>query len=118
MSFQILTKSKRNMGLAPMASIGVGGSLYLNVAAMRSFFDGVRHVLIFYDSERKVLGIRPIKKAEKDSYRVNYSSQASRTTGIVSARSPLKAIGLNKIARKNLLLTWNDRHKLAEFSVK
>ena len=95
-------------------SLGVGGIIYLNTFAMRAFFLGIKNVTLLFDKTKRSLAIKPEKEEQPDAYRLNFSSPQRESTGMVTARSPLKALKLDRVARKNLPAFWNEKEGLLE----
>lgn len=114
MAYQVLSKGKRTIIEEPRVSIGAGGIVYLNAYVMETHFKGVENVLLLYDQQKNSLAIKPLKKAQDSSFKLNFSSRERKSTGMFTARSPLKHLKLNETAKKNLSATWNGKKGFLE----
>ena len=109
MAYEVVEKNARNVSEESMVSLGKGGVIYLNTITMKKFFTGVRDALLLYDKDKHSLAIKPLQSPQEASYKMNFSSQKSKSTGLITARSLLKALKLNDKTKKNIPATWNEK---------
>ena len=114
MAYEIMTKGARTTSDVPLVSIGKAGIIYVNSFAMKNYFQGKTHVLLLHDKQKGLLAIRPLEKEQPKAFRLNFSSQERKSTGMITARSPLKALKLEKVVKKDIPAVWNEKENLLE----
>lgn len=117
MAYEVLGKGKRKTVEEPRVSIGIGGIIYLNAYSMKTYFRDIHDVLLLYDKQKKSLAIRPLKTSQKESFTLNFSSKQRESTGMFTARSPLRHLKLGGTAKKNLPAVWNEKEGLLEVKI-
>lgn len=116
MAYVKLHKQKRTSRNEPMVTVGSQGIFYLNSFIMRKHFHSIKFVEFDYDEERKQLALEPVTKEGEDSFRLNFSS-ASKSTGVIAARSITKKIKIDFTKTKQYKAVWNSEKKLLEIKL-
>ncbi len=114
MAYEKFNKNKRSIKEQPVITIGSGGVIYLNTFIMRNYFQGITWALLLYDKDIRSLAIKPCKKEEMDSFRLTFSSQQYKSTGVIAARSVLKALNIDYSKKKPYIASWNAKEKILE----
>ena len=118
MAYEIVTKHSRNSEGEMTVSLGVGGIVYVSAKAMRDHFSSVEYVHLLFDVTNKKVAIKPLKEKQLNSFKLNFSSQDRKSTGMVTCRSFLKGLGLNDSSVKNIPAEWDEKNKFLEFELK
>lgn len=116
MGYVKLQKQKHTAKDEPLITVGSQGIFYLNSFVMRKHFQNAKFVEFHYDSDKKQLALEPVRKEGKDSFRLNYSS-ASKSTGVVAARSIAKDLKINFTKAKQYKANWNSDKKFLEIKL-
>ena len=121
MAWEIYTKESRIKSTAPMLTIGQKlGRITLNRSAAVLFDkEGpVDAVLLMWDKDRMVVGIRPINKKDPRSYGVRYSRSKDKDKAITGAAFAgvmfLKHIGYDFSTTKAYPIKWNNDESVFE----
>jgi len=115
MAYQKLLKNKRTIVDKPLVTVGSGDVIYLNTFVMRNYFKGIEWVELLYDDDKKRLGINPLKNENQGTFRLGFSSQKNKSTGVIAARSVIKSL---KIIHSTYDAKWNDKEKILEVELK
>jgi hypothetical protein len=113
MGYEKLNKQKHTVKNEPVVTIGSQGIFYLNSFVMQKHFKDFKFVDFSYDKDKKQLAIEPVLKEGEDSFRLNFSS-ASKSTGVIAARSIAKKININFTKTKPYKAEWNSEKKFLE----
>ena len=117
MVYEELTKNVRNVKEKPIATIGSGGVVYLNTFIMRTWFQGIKWVKLFFDNARDILAVKPLKKEEENSFRLTFSSVSHKSTGVVAARSAIKRLKIDYSKTKQYEANWNKKEGMLEIQL-
>lgn len=104
-------RSRAAEGVA-MISVLKGGQLGINNASLQKYFEGFDFADLYYDKDRRVIGVQPVKEATGDSYSIRRSKDGK--TANISARAFLKNFRLVRKTTKAYPTAWNDEEKLVE----
>jgi 5S rRNA maturation endonuclease (ribonuclease M5) len=115
MGYEMLGSHSRKSAELPVITFGSGGIIYINSFAMNKHLKNVKRVIILYDKDMQKLAIKPVAKDIDGSYKLNFSSQERKSTGMISARSALKTVA---IKNKRFEGIWNNSEKMIEVSLK
>jgi len=115
MGYEKFTKKRRVVKDAPMITILKGGNLGINMACYEKFFQDFKYVILFYDSERRMVGVQPTNDASNDAYNIRLSRDGRLVN--VSAISFLKYYKITHKESKAYPATWNDEDKLVELDI-
>lgn len=116
MGFKIF-REKHSQDFEPLATITKAGSLYLNVICMRKYLTREhKYVNIYFDAEKKTIGIRPIEKPQYYSYAIrqienHFGARIHTVTFFKYHKIPY-----GKTTRKHPV-TWNKRYGLIEIKL-
>ncbi len=77
MAFELYTKT-RAASDEENVSITATGVITLSAACTKKHFVGIEYVQLYYDPTAKRVGIKPLKKAEKYSYKVVRPANSKR----------------------------------------
>lgn len=118
MPWERMTPHKRTLRQEPTVAIGSGGAIYLNAFAMTKHFKGVQAVALLHDPESHRLGIQTATPTDDAVFRLNFSNKTA-STGVISARSVVKRLGL-KYDKATLIFEgkWDPKTKILEINLK
>ncbi len=114
MPWQRMAPHTRTLRQQPTVAIGSGGAIYLNAFAMTNYFKGVQVVALLYDPAAHRLGIQAVARNETKVFRLNFSNKTA-STGVISARSVVKHLGL-KYDKATLVFDgkWDQKTRILE----
>ena len=122
MGYDRIKKKHRVESDKPSITIGKKGAVYLNAHLLKNQFKDVRNVALHFDEERTCLAIEPLKAPDENSFCLSYSSNRSKSTGIISARSHIlkivKEAGLNLKDSAMFAAKWNSEEQFLEIELK
>ena len=113
MAYELFVK-KQTHGGPPTVSITKRGHFSVNSSAVERIGRS-KYVHVYWDREHGKVGLRPLAKEEKNSYRVNYRGKG--TGGTVSASAFLKDLAYPIKKTKSFPATWNAKEELLEFKI-
>lgn len=109
MAFEIFTR-KIQRGGSPSVSFTILGRLGFNKSATAVFEkNAVENVLLLWDAEKQLIGIRPITKKDPRAYKVHYGKKGNGCG--FSAVTFLKHIGYFKEGESQTLPAKWDEHE-------
>ncbi len=117
MSYKQYISSTRKITEEPLVTIGAGGNVYLNAFAMRNYFKDIKNVAILYDTENRCFAIKPITEDQKGAYSLNFSSQKSKSTGVVAARGFANLPWIKQSKVKKFKALWNEKQEFLEIKM-
>jgi hypothetical protein len=117
MGYVKLVKHLRINEKGPLVTIAPDGVFYLNTFTMRQYFDGVEWVEFYYDTDKGVLGIKPLRKSGANSFKLSFTSLKTKSTGVIKARSVGKALKLGIKKKKVYTAKWNKRRRILEVEI-
>lgn len=117
MAIVTLGKKKRSGRKADLVTFGASRLMYINKFAMQNHFEGIENVLLEFDDKARILWIKPLDVSTEESFRLSFSSQQRKTTGVIACRSAVS--DLEKILKIDLkgkvyAATWNPKEKRLE----
>jgi len=105
MSYIEMMKGKHMKNVEFEVTFTPKGAIYINAFIVRNFFTDIKFVLFRYNKEKKFLAIKPMDKESENTFRLCYSS-ASKSTGIIQARTILKKLNINLKKSKTYPIEW------------
>lgn len=117
MAIRTLGKKRRSGSKADLVSFGVSRLVYINKFAMQSHFNSINDVLLEIDDKTRIFWIKPLAAPSDKSYRLAYSSQKRKATGVIAARAAVS--DLEKFLKIDLKgkaypARWNPKEKRLE----
>jgi len=110
MAFEIFTR-KIQRGRSPSVSFTTLGRLGFNKSATALFEKhAVENVLLMWDTEKRLIGIRPIAKKDDRAYKVHYGKRGNGCG--FSAVTFLKYIGYKEGERQTLPAKWDEQESM------
>lgn len=114
---------KKYVATEPLATISRDNSIHLNAKCVEEFLDNCKYVELLYDSDKKVVGIQPVKKSTTYSFSARRSKSRRRKEGFekgvaISATSFLKYFKIVHEKSKRYPTTWNDKGRYIEVRLK
>lgn len=107
MGFEIFGKKIQWRG-SPAASFTRLGRIMFNKAATMKFEkEAAENVLMLWDSEKRLIGVRPITKKDNRAYRLRYGRKGN-SSGF-SATTFMKYVGIDYSTTHTLPATWDDQ---------
>ncbi len=108
MAFEVFEFRGRISGNTPMLTIMRTGMFSLNGAARSEMFQGVERVVLMYDPDTRRIGIKPEKKATRNSHKLSKTSNM-----MFAARTFLKYYRIDYSETRKYELTWDSTLKAA-----
>jgi len=115
--YVIMGKNARPLTEKPVITFGSGGVIYLNTFAMRNYFEGAKWVVLLYDKDKDSLAIKAVDKEGESTFRLNFSSLKSKSTGVIAARSVIKSLKIDYSKTRHLTAAWNTKEKMLEVKI-
>lgn len=107
MSFEIFSRKIQWKG-NPAATLSRIGRFALNKAATVKFEkDAVENVLLLWDKDRRMIGVRPITKKDTRAYRLHYGKKGNGCG--FSAKTFFHYIGYDYTETKTFPATWDEQ---------
>lgn len=91
------------------------GIFWINRPAAEKFFKGFERVALYWDTERKVVGLKPTRKQEHTH---SLSKAKGRNDITVCGLSFLKYTKINHSKTQSFEPVWNEKEKLVEIRLK
>jgi len=109
-TFEIFQRSRSYYHPAgePRITWSKGGELLINPTAREQFFDGWTHVLLGWDSQRRVVGLYQATSAEKPAYPIRRKAKGNIRTCVISASAFKRHCGLIDAGRLRLTPRHGD----------
>lgn len=96
----------------PVVGIGRHGTITINDIALKKYFIDAKYIVLYYDPERKVIGIKPEKKQSGETYHLRM--QKSGGGAVISGRGFLRFFGIEFSKATRFEPCWNEQEKLVE----
>jgi|SRR5208283_1009737 len=110
MAWEIFTRKVQYRG-SPAASFTKLGRLAFNKAATAKFErDAVENVLLLWNAEDRLIGVRPIVKKDTRAYKVHYGVKGNGCG--FSAATFLNHIGFDVSETRTLPAHWDDQEEM------
>ena len=93
MAYELFTRKRRVYPAQALVAITKAGSLNFNTRASEEFLKGVNHVTLFFDRQRRLIGLKSAKVKSGDSYPVKRFG--ARAVAQVTAIGFVKYFGIN-----------------------
>ncbi len=112
MSFQRFIETARSY--RPKVSVRSNGTLGFNSGAVVKFsLKSYKYAILFYDEERKMVGVKPTKSEEEGTHGLN----CGKTGAWISARRFLDYFGIATQATKRCDASWDEKEKMIVFQL-
>ena len=98
MGFKVVNKSFQARKGSPVVRIDKHRVLHINNFAMQTYFDKAEAVLILWDEEKKMIGIKAADKSDRNCYKITRANGS----GHVACRGAIRKI-------------FGDNHKVGKF---
>ena len=106
MGFEIFSKKIQWRG-SPAISLSRLGRIMFNKGATTKFEkEAADNVLLMWDSEKRLIGVRPITKKDTRAYKLRYGRKGN-SSGF-SASTFMKHVGIDYSTTHTLPATWDD----------
>jgi hypothetical protein len=117
MTIHILGKKRRSGQKVDLVTFGVSRLVYVNKFGMQAHFKNIVDVLLELDDKTRTFWIKPLTAPTDKSFRLSFSSQQRKATGVIACRSAVSE--LEKILKIDLKgkarpATWNPKEKRLE----
>jgi len=115
MAFEEFHKSKYVSSKGNFITITKTGVMNVSTEAYQGFLKGVEHVLFLFDREKNLIGIKPMKEKNLNSYnvRVMERGKAAAKAISISAVAFLKHYNIDYREKRKLEPKWQDeKHEL------
>lgn len=115
MSFQIFSRKSPRRG-TDTVSITKGGIFRFNKTISEKFSEKkIENVLILWDRDKRLVGIRPITQNDKRAYRVNRSTRGDGCG--FSAVTFVKHIGYDYTKTRAMDIRWDEEEGMFVFEI-
>jgi hypothetical protein len=90
------------------AAIGIerSGKMNINTRCYQKYFKGFDYVVLFFDREKKMVGLKPTKVPTKNTYAIKLNK--GLTLGSINARTFLKHFEIDHKEAKKYQANWDD----------
>jgi hypothetical protein len=110
MAFEIFSR-KIQRGGPPSVTFTTLGRLSFNMTATAQFEkNAVENVLLLWDKEKRLIGVRPITKKDLRAYKVHYGKKGNGCG--FSAKTFLRYIGYNEGNTRSTPARWNEQEEM------
>ena len=110
MAFEIFSR-KIQRGGGPSLSFTKLGRFSFNKSATTQFEkNAVENVLLMWDQEKRLIGIRPITKKDPRAYKVHYGKKGNGCG--FSASTFLKYIGYKETDSQSVAARWDEQEEM------
>src|SRR3989304_4608484 len=107
MAFEIFTRKIKRIG-SPGATMSKMGRFALNkTATVKLEGDAVENVLLLWDKDRRIIGVRPITKKDARSYKIHYDKRGGGSG--FSAKTFFDYIGYDYTVTRTFPAIWNEQ---------
>lgn len=115
MAYEIFSR-KVQYGGTPSVTFTTNGRFAFNKAATAQFEkNAIENVLLLWDAEKNLVGVRPITKKDARSYKIHMGKKGNGCG--FSASTFLKYIGYDISKSRPMLAKWNDTEEIFEIEV-
>lgn len=111
MTFELFTRTRRPFRSARVSITQAG--FYINIAASRKYFGNMNYVLLYFDSERQVIGLKPVSQSTEYSYRLFPRGEAR----IVNCTTFLRYVRIEYKKGISISPTWNEQEEMLELAL-
>ncbi len=94
----------------PRVSINAAGQITLNRATVDKYFKNKKFVDLYFDKEKRCVGIKPADKETDDAFKL--TSNKIQSNSSFSGRSFLKNYGIDYKNAKQYIPSWNDKEEM------
>jgi hypothetical protein len=115
MAFEKFIGGGRGRQCGFIISINQGGAMYINSNTLAKYFKDFKFVTFYYDRERRIIGLKPEKRAGQGAYPLR---KIKRGGAFLSCRGFLDCFDLSFGKTTRLELCWNEKDGLVELRVK
>ena len=112
MAYEKFEKKRRRTDDQPMITVLKGGQLGINKICVDQFFKDFKFAEMYFDRERKKIGIRPTNEKTKDVHTVRRLKDGK--LGSISAIEVLKHYGVEHEKSTAYPVIWNEMERLVE----
>jgi len=115
MGFQkFVGKRQKPVNKEPMISVLRAGRLGINKACLEKYLKNYKYAVLFFDPEKKIIGIQPTNEASDEAYpiRVSRTSDAG-----ITALAFLRHFGIPHEKSRSYVAAWNDKEMLVEIDI-
>jgi hypothetical protein len=110
MAFEIFSR-KVQWGGTPSVTFSMTGRFSFNKAATAYFEkNAIENVLLLWDSDLSLIGVRPIRKKDSRSYKVHMGTKGNGCG--FSATTFLKYIGYDYSKSMSMLAKWDETEEM------
>lgn len=97
-------------------SITPQATLILSSECYNKFFKEYSAVLYFYNPEKKLIGLKPLKENEEGSYAIRITRKKNHIY-VITANAFLNHYGIEYSERKKFAPKWNEAEGLVEIDL-
>ena len=106
MNLEVFAKTARRQNNPPTLSIAAkSGRIGLNKASAALLPEHTENVLLLWDKDEQVIGIRPIKKKDLKAFRITFNQGGG---GAIAAKTFCDFIGIDYSETIHLSAEWNE----------
>ena len=116
MAYERFEQRRRRTDDQPMITVLKGGQLGINKMCVELFFKDFKFAEMYFDKERKKIGIRPTNEKTKYANAVRRLKEGK--LGSISAIEFLKHYGVKHEKSTAYPVIWNETERLLEISLK
>lgn len=95
-------------------TVGRGGTLGISVRAYEKYLQGVDYVFIFYDKEKKRIGLQPTPNNDPNGYHILHKPYQSI---VISARAFFRHFNIPVNNSTRCKCEWNKKLEMVEIDI-
>lgn len=109
MAFELFTKKGGKIS-SPKITIASAGYIGFNSACMDKFFKNKKFVQLYYDKDKKSMGLKPTEKEIEGAFKI--SSSGPGKPGSMAGKSFLKYYEIDFSKTKSFVSDWNEKEEM------
>jgi hypothetical protein len=115
MSFEIFNRKVQWSGEPAITLNKLGRISFNKTASLKLQQEAVESVLLLWDEEKRLIGVRPITKKDNRAYRISWSTRGDGCG--FSSSTFLKYIGYNMSESRSFPAQWDEREQIFKIEV-
>lgn len=112
MAFERFEASRMTRLAEPAVSILKTGGFGFNQAFCMRFLSGHDYVQLYFDKDRKIIGLKPVQEGEEDAIKIRKVTGGKSAT--IAARPFFTYFNIKHEKTRSYKASWNEVDKLVE----
>lgn len=115
MAFEIMSRKIQWKGSPAISLTKMGLFSFNKTAATKLQKEAVENILLLWDKEKRLIGLRPITKKDNRAYKLYWSKRGDGCS--FSALTFLKFIGFDTSETKTMPALWDEQEGMFKFEI-